>query len=255
MATYNTLPVSADVEADKPLLSRDIKVNAKTLIGGAAIAAFVLGALAATAVSTTPSIRGADFHSSSSGDLVQIADARTNTKCMEVLAPYKNGKIGVKPCNGKQSQLFHYNEHKGQIRFTNYKGEEFCVDALGGGSFRAGDSIGLYKCKSGDKNSIWTTTSEQAIVLKSKFGGDTICMTQEGNSVKGGTECSSKYGLPSTAQWNIQKPSKPAPAPTPSPGGQSCGKVCFKDSDCLTSGGFGCTRCSPYDTGAHGTCY
>ena len=37
MATYNTLPVSADVEADKPLLSRDIKVNAKTLIGGAAI--------------------------------------------------------------------------------------------------------------------------------------------------------------------------------------------------------------------------
>ena len=70
MATYNTLPVSADVEADKPLLSRDIKVNAKTLIGGAAVAAFVLGALAATAVSTTPSIRGADFHSSSSGDLV-----------------------------------------------------------------------------------------------------------------------------------------------------------------------------------------
>ena len=49
MATYNTLPVSADVEADKPLLSRDIKVNAKTLIGGAAIAAFVLGALAARA--------------------------------------------------------------------------------------------------------------------------------------------------------------------------------------------------------------
>ena len=44
-------------------------------------------------------------------------------------------------------------------------------------------------------------------------------------------------------------------APTPSPGGQSCGKVCFKDSDCLTSGGFGCTRCSSYDTGAHGTCY
>ena len=39
----------------------------------------------------------------------------------------------------------------------------------------------------------------------------------------------------------------------PSPGGQTCGNVCFKDSDCLTSGGFGCTRCSSYDTGAHGT--
>ena len=48
---------------------------------------------------------------------------------------------------------------------------------------------------------------------------------------------------------------KPLLAPTPSPGGQTCGNVCFKDSDCLTSGGFGCTRCSSYDTGAHGTCY
>ena len=32
MATYST--IAADVEADKPLLSRDIKVNAKTIIGG-----------------------------------------------------------------------------------------------------------------------------------------------------------------------------------------------------------------------------
>ena len=60
-------------------------------------------------------------------------------------------------------------------------------------------------------------------------------------------ECRTKY--------KVKYLSGPAPAPTPSPGGQSCGNVCFKDSDCLTSGGFGCTRCSSYDTGAHGTCY
>ena len=33
MATYST--IAADVEADKPLLSRDIKVNAKTLVAKA----------------------------------------------------------------------------------------------------------------------------------------------------------------------------------------------------------------------------
>ena len=60
-------------------------------------------------------------------------------------------------------------------------------------------------------------------------------------------ECRTKY--------KVKYLSGPAPAPTPSPGGQTCGNVCFKDSDCLTSGGFGCTRCSSYDTGAHGTCY
>ena len=40
--SYSTLLPSADVETETPLLSRDIKVNAKTLLGGAAAAAFVL---------------------------------------------------------------------------------------------------------------------------------------------------------------------------------------------------------------------
>ena len=52
-STMNTVP-AADVESETPVLSRDIKVNAKTLIGGAAAAAFALGALAATAVASAP---------------------------------------------------------------------------------------------------------------------------------------------------------------------------------------------------------
>ena len=47
-STMNTIP-AADV-SETPLLQRDVKINAKTLVGGAALAAFVLGALAATAV-------------------------------------------------------------------------------------------------------------------------------------------------------------------------------------------------------------
>jgi len=54
--TYSTIP-SADAQAEEPVLSRDIKVNAKTILAGALAAAFVLGALAAVAVgggSATP---------------------------------------------------------------------------------------------------------------------------------------------------------------------------------------------------------
>ncbi len=178
MATYNTI-AAADVEAEQSLVNNAPKRNVKLLIGGAAVAAFVLGALAATAVTSSPGLRGADF-SSSSDDLVQIADAKYNNKCMEVQGEAKEGaKIVVRPCaNGGPYQITHYNEKKGEIRFK-FEGDEFCVDALGGGSFRPGGNIGLYKCKRGDKNSEWSHTSEQAITLRSKFDGKTLCMNHE----------------------------------------------------------------------------
>ena len=49
MASYATIP--AEAETEKPLLNRDVRVNLKTVIGGAAVASFVLGALAAAVVS------------------------------------------------------------------------------------------------------------------------------------------------------------------------------------------------------------
>ena len=52
MASYATVPAEAD--AEKPLLNRDARVNLKTVIGGAAVASFVLGALAAAVVSGAP---------------------------------------------------------------------------------------------------------------------------------------------------------------------------------------------------------
>ena len=52
MAAYATVP--AEAEAEKPLLNRDLRVNLKTVIGGAAVASFVLGALAAAVVSGAP---------------------------------------------------------------------------------------------------------------------------------------------------------------------------------------------------------
>ena len=52
MASYATIP--AETKAEKPLLNRDLRVNLKTVIGGAAVASFVLGALAAAVVSGAP---------------------------------------------------------------------------------------------------------------------------------------------------------------------------------------------------------
>ena len=58
-STMNTIP-AADV-SETPLLQRDVKINAKTVVGGAALAAFVLGALAATAVDLKAPVRSTAF--------------------------------------------------------------------------------------------------------------------------------------------------------------------------------------------------
>ena len=49
MASYSTIPKTDEA----PLLQRDVKVNVKTVLAGAAAASFALGALAATAVSSS----------------------------------------------------------------------------------------------------------------------------------------------------------------------------------------------------------
>jgi len=49
MASYSTIPKTDEA----PLLQRDVKVNVKTILAGAAVASFALGALAATAVSAS----------------------------------------------------------------------------------------------------------------------------------------------------------------------------------------------------------
>ena len=64
MASYATIP--AEAETEKPLLNRDVRVNLKTVIGGAAVASFVLGALAAAVVSprdpTSPRPLSSNLH-------------------------------------------------------------------------------------------------------------------------------------------------------------------------------------------------
>ena len=55
MKTYCTLPAAAAAEAEEPL-SREVKVNAKTILGGVAATAFVLGMMAAAAARSSSSV-------------------------------------------------------------------------------------------------------------------------------------------------------------------------------------------------------
>ena len=54
MASYNTLPVAANPE--EVLLQKPKKASLRYLVGAAALAAFVLGAVSATAVKTSPGL-------------------------------------------------------------------------------------------------------------------------------------------------------------------------------------------------------
>ena len=59
-STMNTIP-AADVETEQPLLKRDVKLNVKTVLAGAAGAAFILGAAAATAVTASAAPKQMSF--------------------------------------------------------------------------------------------------------------------------------------------------------------------------------------------------
>ena len=62
MASYSTMnTIPADVESEATLLNKPPKASSKVLIGGAALAAFVLGALAATAVDLKAPVRSTTF--------------------------------------------------------------------------------------------------------------------------------------------------------------------------------------------------
>jgi len=58
MASYSTIPKTDEA----PLLQREVKVNVKTVLAGAAAASFALGALAATAVSSSVAAPTTSFY-------------------------------------------------------------------------------------------------------------------------------------------------------------------------------------------------
>ena len=106
MASYATIP--AEAEAEKPLLNRDLRVNLKTVIGGAAVASFVLGALAAAVVSGAP--------------------ARTNSAAL-----WSNTGVTLESCSSDENQdieVMFNKQYTHNIKFTGFG--DYCLTGHSG---------------------------------------------------------------------------------------------------------------------------
>jgi len=238
-STMNTIPAKA-VEAETPLLQREVKINAKTLVGGAAVAAFALGALGATAVSSPAAPAApaamysaprapAAFYASSSWTNIELGS--DTSKC---LAGSGSGQpLSVVDC-APHTGVFQQINADGGITFQS---QGLCVTALRDDSpeFEAGQPFGLFTCS--DNYAAW----QQFTVAEAGTGqtylnlaNTNLCMTVEGDKVVA-AECEGKrdQNLKLAQSTPVTtKPPTPRPAPRPSHHKYPNGHSCNKDSDC-----------------------
>jgi len=78
MSAYNTIPQTTHDAEETLLQAQKPKTNLKALVGGAVAASFVLGVLAATAVSSAVAPRTSNLVASSSGFETNIATNAVN---------------------------------------------------------------------------------------------------------------------------------------------------------------------------------
>jgi len=113
MASYATVP--AEAEAEKPLLNRGLRVNLKTVIGGAAVASFVLGVLAATAVTSSAPRAPAALYEAGGATNFAAAVAHRGTKHWTCEAPFLDTTL-YGPSSGELSAADLYVELSNGIR-------------------------------------------------------------------------------------------------------------------------------------------
>jgi len=273
MATYATLPETTAAEDQQP---RRFKV----LVGGAAIAAFVLGALAATATVAAAPPSQTNLRSSGAEQIRLKEDPDWCLAVENHRTVSQYSRLEIDECKpnrdaAKYGQAFHpftNNDGKLQIRYVGAQIDnmDLCVSAPmeKGSDIDYHSSFYLDKCAAGQGR----LRGEQFSYYHSHRGIGTfklnsrtleskdLCMTVKDDKLKDrqpivGFKCTGNGGRLDRKQlWTIGGSTPRPPTPAPRPVGQKCGDTCFRDSDCLTSGGFGCTRCAGWDTGAHGVC-
>ena len=163
MAPYNTIPQTTPEAEETLLQAQKPKTNLKALVGGAVAASFVLGVLAATAVSSAVAPRTSNLVASSS-NYKQIQLDGTNM-CLAV-QNYHSGikqkqKVEMYTCKdkadaGKNGQLWEYGSFGQDGYFIKLAGTNWCVDAIGGIKFDDGAHgwFGLYECNYGENQEL-----------------------------------------------------------------------------------------------------
>jgi len=233
MASYSTMNtiLAAAAEAETPLMQRDIKINTKTLVGGAAVAAFALGALGATAMSS-PAAQPAPaaLYASSSYDAswTNIELSRDTSKCLA--GTDSNVPLSVVDC-APHFGVFEQDRYADGT-FT-LKSSGLCVTALRDDSpeFEAGQPFGLFNCNDAyaDYQLFESTGSEL------KLASSDLCITTDGTEVLaavcGGRDQSFRLVQSAPAPSPRPRPS-PRPAPRPSSHKYPNGHSCKNNSDC-----------------------
>jgi len=224
--SYSTIPAAA-VEAETPLLQRDIKINAKTLVGGAAAAAFAFGALAATAVSSAPQPTPAALYTaprapaalySAAGDYQpgwnNIELSSDHTMCL--VGSGKGVPLSVEKCSPHFGAFSQVPNDDGTVTLQS---QGLCLTGLRDGSvdFATGQPFGLFTCDPAyaDFQNFQVSGSYKTDLM---LPSSNLCVSAEGANVVA-APCAD---IPAQNFRFVQsspptKPPTPKPAPKPHP--------------------------------------
>lgn len=236
----NTIPDAPADEAAPLTAAPQSKTSIKGLVAGAAVASFILGLMAATAVTSAAAPRApAAFsvrHSS-----VQL---QTEGRCLTARTHKEKAFVDIKPC-GYYPDSQSWDINGDQIRLS---GTSLCLDGLGGSLFNTGrhDKFGLYDCKDSVNQKFSWENGGLALStpLNLKHPG-VLCVETRGNDV-----VPAEKAKVSCQSWEITDGPTPAPPPTPRPATptfKNCpwnyDKQCTNDSDCVSPGFNDCQKC------------
>jgi hypothetical protein len=216
---YSTIP---EEPADAPLLAKP-KTNIKRLAGGAAVASFVLGILAATAIASAGVSRGAALSAVDSAHHIvtgntQIKLLSDPTKCLAVenhnsAAP--GNKIVMYDCNPKwakkdEGQAFTYTA--GKITYGDY-----CLRVQPGPE--EGGVVGLWWCDDGSDEQSFTWDKAGSKHISTPYDGHHLCLDNSGATANGSPitaqDCSSKALAQQAFTLSEEPPKTPAPTSAP----------------------------------------
>ena len=187
MASYSTMSTipAADVETEQPLLKRDVKLNVKTVLAGAAAAAFILGAAAATAMSASAAPKQMDFGASFFPVAKNIELASNHNKC---ILSYDQGKPmqihNCKKTEGQFKQIIGSGPSGTTVKYAAYPPNGLCLTALRGDAddFSAGMSFGMFRCA--PEYDAWQTFEEDgSYVTQLKLAAQDLCASAQGKGI------------------------------------------------------------------------
>ena len=184
MASYSTMSTipAADVETEQPLLKRDVKLNVKTVLAGAAGAAFILGAAAATAVTASAAPKQMAFGAQYFPKAVNIELADDHKEC--VMFSNKGTPLRVKGCSKHGGQFRQIIGTDNTVKYEGYVNDKLtgeCLTALRGNSdeFDAGMKFGMFTC-SEKYDAFQSFVEEHSYVTSLKLAAQDLCASVQG---------------------------------------------------------------------------